>query len=117
MDSTEISESNYSIIYDADTSTVKCNGYFRLRGSEEYAPMMGLLNDIADLGLEKLNMDVSNLEFLNSSGINTLSKFVLRLRKAGSTKLTIVASEQFPWQKKSLRNFQKLLPGTDIHYS
>ena len=117
MDSTEIVESNYSISYDADTTTIRCNGYFRLRGAEEYAPMMGLLNRIADLGLPELNMDVSGLEFLNSSGINTLSKFVLRLRKGGPVKLTIQASEEYPWQKKSLRNFQKLLPGTDIRYS
>lgn len=116
MDSTEISESAYSISYDAETATVKCQGYFRLRGSEEYAPLMNLLNNVADLGLEELSLDVSALEFLNSSGINTLSKFVLRVRKVGSTKLNILASEDYPWQKKSLRNFQKLLPGTDIQY-
>lgn len=117
MDSTEIIDSTYSISYDADTVTIKCNGYFRLRGAEEYAPMLELLYSVADQGLPEVNMDVRDLEFLNSSGINTLSKFVLRLRKGGPVKLMIQASETYPWQKKSLRNFQKLLPGTDIQYS
>lgn len=117
MDVTEIIESNYSISFDADSSTVKCNGYFRLRGTEEYAPMSNLLNDVADLKLDTVHMDLTELEFLNSSGINTLSKFVLRLRKIGTSKLVIAATEQYPWQKKSLRNFQKLLPETEIRYS
>lgn len=117
METTEIIDNNYSISYNADTATITCNGYFRLRGAAEYAPMMNLLNDVADQGLSELHMDVSGLEFLNSSGINTLSKFVLRLRKSGPVKLNILASDEFPWQKKSLRNFQKLLPGTDIQYA
>jgi len=117
MDITEISDDNYNVSYDAETVTITCNGYFRLRGAEEYMPIMNLLNNVADQGLPELTMDVSGLEFLNSSGINTLSKFVLRLRKGGPVKLTIQASDTFPWQKKSLRNFQKLLPGTDIQYS
>lgn len=117
MDSTEIIDSNYSISYDSDTCTITCNGYFRLRGTEEYAAMMTLLNNVADLGLPELSLDVTGLEFLNSSGINTLSKFVLRLRKSGPVKLKIQASTAYPWQKKSLRNFEKLLPGTDIQYS
>ena len=117
MDITEIIDNNYSISYDADTVTIKCTGYFRLRGTEEYAPMLELLYAVADHGLPELNMDVTGLEFLNSSGINMLSKFVLRLRKGAPVKLTIHASETYPWQKKSLRNFQKLQPGTDIQYS
>ncbi|OED44475.1 hypothetical protein AB833_01490 [Chromatiales bacterium (ex Bugula neritina AB1)] len=117
MDVTEIVESNYSISFDTENATVKCNGYFRLRGSEEYAPMMNLLNDVADLGLGVVNMDLTELEFLNSSGINTLSKFVLRLRKLGASQLIISANEEYPWQKKSLRNFQKLLPDTKINFS
>ena len=115
MDNTEIVDSNYTVTY--ESGTVSCQGYFRLRGTEEYAPIADLLNQVADLKLPELTLDVSALEFLNSSGINTLSKFVLRLRRDGPVKLTIKASERFPWQKKSLRNFQKLLPGTAILFS
>lgn len=115
MDTTEIIDSNYAVNYDA--GTVTCKGYFRLRGAEEYAPIMNLLSQVAEQKLPEVTLDVSDLEFLNSSGINTLSKFVLQLRKSGDVKLTIMASDHYPWQKKSLRNFQKLLPGTDIQFS
>lgn len=115
MDTTEIIDNNYTVTYDA--GTVTCKGYFRLRGAEEYAPIMDLLIQVAKLKLPQVTLDVSDLEFLNSSGINTLSKFVLQLRRSGDVKLCIVASDQYPWQKKSLRNFQKLLPGTDIQFS
>lgn len=106
----EISGENYVVIYDAESVTITCKGSFRLRGSEEYAPIVELLNQVADDNPSTITLNLQELQFLNSSGINTLSKFVIKLRKQTSTQLIIKGSHQYPWQGKSLKNLQRLLP-------
>jgi len=106
----EISHENYQVYYDEATATITCQGSFRLRGGPEYQPILDLLMQAANAKPETLTLDVSALEFLNSSGINTLSKFILQVRKHNASAIIIKGSNQYRWQEKSLVNFQKLLP-------
>ena len=106
----EISHENYQVYYDEATATITCQGSFRLRGGPEYQPILDLLMQAANAKPETLTLDVSALEFLNSSGINTLSKFILQVRKHNASAIIIKGSKQYRWQEKSLINFQKLLP-------
>ncbi|MEM7031052.1 MAG: hypothetical protein AAF629_15910 [Chloroflexota bacterium] len=105
----EIKQDNHTVSYDELTQTIVCSGTFRLRGSD-YAPIVELLNTVADAQPELITLDVRQLQFLNSSGINVLSKFVIRVRKQASSKMLILGNAQVPWQKKSLRNLQRLKP-------
>jgi len=106
----EISHENYQIYYDEATATITCQGSFRLRGGPEYQPILDLLMQAANAKPETLTLDVSALEFLNSSGINTLSKFILQVRNHNASTIIIKGNNQYRWQEKSLINFQKLLP-------
>lgn len=106
----EISGEKYSVNYDAASTTVSCIGSFRLQGADEYAPIVDLLNDVVDANPDTINLDLRELEFLNSSGINMLSKFVIQVRKQGQSKLIVYGSQAYPWQNKSLKNFQRLMP-------
>ncbi len=110
----EIKHENYQVTYDPTTTTITCQGSFRLRGSAEYAPIIDLLNKAADAKPETITLDVCGLQFLNSSGINTLSKFVIYVRKNKTCQVMILGSSQSPWQQKSLKNFQRLLPGLQL---
>jgi hypothetical protein len=107
----EIIHEDYQVRYDASTATVICQGSFRLRGPEEYAPILALLTQAADAKPAMLTLDLRQLRFLNSSGINTLSKFVLRVRQLNTSQMVIQGNRQFAWQQKSLLNFPRLLPG------
>ena len=109
-----ITHDTYQVHYDPDTATVTCQGSFRLRGGEEYAPILQVLLEAADAKPATLTLDVRTLQFLNSSGINTLSKFVLQVRKLNASQVVIQGSSQHPWQQKSLKNFQRLLPGLQL---
>lgn len=109
----EITHEDYSLNYNSDTGTVVCTGSFRLRGPD-YAPILKMLNDAAGAGHGAIVLDLRDLQFLNSSGINTLSKFVIGMRKRPDSQLVIQGSADYPWQKKSLGNFQKLLPSITI---
>lgn len=106
----EIKSKDYSVYYDALTDTVKCQGSLRLNGMEEYAPIVKLLNDVADQEPPKLILNLQNLEFLNSSGINMLSKFVIKVRQIGTIQMIVQGSKSIPWQGKSLKNLQRLMP-------
>ena len=110
----EIKNEDYSMWYDASNQTVFCKGSFRLSGVADYEPIIKLLEDAAATGPEKLTLDLRELEFLNSSGINILSKFVISVRKSGNMKLLILGSKKIPWQGKSLINLQRLMPSLEL---
>src|SRR5262249_33299303 len=110
----EISHENYRVKYDVAAATVVCQGSFRLRGPEEYAPILELLTQAAEAKPATLTLDLRQLQFLNSSGLNTLSKFVLLVRKLNTSQVVIQGNRQFAWQQKSLLNFQRLLPGLQL---
>ena len=106
----EIKEKDYTVQYDSDSSTVEFSGLVSLAGPKEYAPIAELLNKIAADRPGQMTLNLRQLEFLNSSGISMLSKFVLGLRKKKGIQLVILGSNEMPWQGKSLKNLQKFLP-------
>lgn len=109
----DITHEDYQVRYDEPSSTVSCSGSFRLHG-EEYKPILDLLVSAADAKLGTLTLNVQELQFLNSSGINTLSKFILQVRKHKASQVAVKGSAQYPWQAKSLKNLQRLLPGLQL---
>jgi len=110
----ELSHANYHVTYDPSTATITCQGSFRLQGNAEYDPILQMLTEAADARPTTLTLDVRALQFLNSSGIDMLSKFVLQVRKHHVSQVVIKGSSQFPWQLKSLKNFQRLLAGLQL---
>lgn len=106
----EIKTGDYSVCYDPVTETVICQGSLRLSGTEEYAPIVQLLNNLADKEPPTLTLNLRQLEFLNSSGINIISKFVIKVRQKGNIQMVVKASKSIPWQGKSLKNLQRLMP-------
>ncbi|MGD1808704.1 slr1659 superfamily regulator [Dapis sp. BLCC M126] len=106
----EVKDQNYQVNFDSDTATVTFQGSLRLSGMEEYKPIVELLNQVNEMDYETINLDLKELEFLNSSGISVLSKFVISVRKKKSTSILIKGSKGVPWQGKSLKNLQRLMP-------
>ena len=109
----DITHEDYQVQYDEANALVTCKGSFRLHG-EEYKPILDLMISAADAKPATLTLDVRELQFLNSSGINTLSKFILQVRKHKASQVVVQGSVQFPWQEKSLKNLQRLLPGLQL---
>lgn len=105
-----IQDENYKICFDAAAHVVEFHGSLRLNGMAEYAPIFELLNQASANLSQPLTLDLRKLEFLNSSGIAMLSKFVIGVRN-GEVKLSILGSSAIPWQGKSLTNLKRLMPG------
>lgn len=110
----DITHDDYQVRYDPATATVTCCGSFRLRGGEEYAPILQILLEAADAKPATLTLDLRTLQFLNSSGISMLSKFVLQARRHQASQVVVQGSSHYPWQQKSLKNLQRLLPGLSL---
>jgi hypothetical protein len=109
---TVLTGEGYTVACDAAAGVVALKGVLRLNGIGEYAPVVAVLNDMG-VGRPLLTINVVELEFLNSSGIAMLSRFVIEARNAGLA-LKVVAAENVPWQGKSLRNLQRLMPALDL---
>lgn len=106
---------NYTIDYDEAAHIVAIAGTLRLNGIPEYGPIVSLLSNATE-GAAKLVIDLSKLDFLNSSGIAVLSKFVIEARNRGGLSLAIVGAKTIPWQGKSLQNLKRLMPALELEF-
>lgn len=106
----EIKTDNYCVSYSEETFTFSIRGSLRLSGMSDYAPIVDLLDQVTNQAPAIIILDLEKLEFLNSSGISMLSKFVINVRKKQQTMIVIKGSKTIPWQGKSLKNLQRLMP-------
>lgn len=114
MANQEVKGNDYLVQYESEESTVYFKGEIALGGPKDYAPIVKLLNTVADSKSPIIRLNVKELTFLNSSGISMLSKFVLGMRKKKGTQLIVFGSKKIPWQSKSLKNLERLLPGLKL---
>lgn len=114
MTTQKVTGDGYEVEYDPASETVYFEGEISLGGPKDYAPIVNLLNEVANLGTKILTLNLKKLAFLNSSGISMLSKFVLGMRKKRGTQLVVLGSRKVPWQSKSLKNLERLLPGLKL---
>src|SRR5690349_11169429 len=68
----EVKDSDYCVRYHPETKTVTFQGELQLSGMNEYAPIMTLLDEVVNQEPPVLTLDLRELEFLNSSGVNVL---------------------------------------------
>lgn len=89
-------------------------GTVRLSGNDAYAPINQLLADVLASKPAAVTLDLTNLDFLNSSGINVLAKFTIAVRKEPGIGIKVLGSHRIPWQSKSLPNLKKLHPALEL---
>ena len=114
--SMEIKTDDYRIWYDTDTATVNCQGSLRLSGMDEYAPIVELLETAINQEPPTMTLNLQELDFLNSSGINVLSKFAIKVRQKKTIDLVVKGSKDILWQGKSLKNLQRLMPSLTLEW-
>ena len=110
MQALEINGEAYHIAYDPTTTTIAFQGTLRLRGTTDYSPIKQLLDEVAQTASEVITLDLRELRFLNSAGINMLCEFVIEMREQATSQIVIRGSTEILWQNRSLRNLEKLMP-------
>ena len=104
----ELRGEDYVITYVESRNAVEFFGTLRLRDSADYKLAHGNARDGPPGRQGSMVMDFRNLQFLNSAGINTISRFVITARTANTAQLRVLGNPEISWQQKSLGNLQKL---------
>ncbi|MGF1542136.1 MAG: STAS domain-containing protein [Pleurocapsa sp.] len=110
----KIETDTHNIFYDKINHSIIFQGSLRLNGTEDYTSILDLLNNIVEEEPPKIVLNVKELKFLNSSGISMLSKFVINVRKSKNIQMVVIGAKDIPWQGKSLKNLQRLMPTLTI---
>lgn len=107
---TNLNGQTFEVRFEEETSSVFFKGALRLTGTEDYAPILDMLRGTLNSPSKPIIVDLRGLDFLNSSGITMLSRFVIEARDRGDVDLHFIASEAIPWHARSLKNLQRLMP-------
>ncbi|NJP09455.1 MAG: hypothetical protein HC866_08170 [Leptolyngbyaceae cyanobacterium RU_5_1] len=110
----EIKTEDYCVEYDPTLRTVTFAGRLRLAGAEDYAAIAQLLDDTVTQGLPLVVLNLQSLHSLNSSGMAMLSKFVIKVRQHKTIQIIVQGSKDIPWQGRSLKNLQRLMPDLQL---
>lgn len=116
MSDANIQGPGYRVWFDAEAATVHFEGTLRL-GTAEYEPIAAMLTEVLAARPSAITLRMTELVFLNSSGINTLYKFIIAVRKLGDLAVHVEASSAITWQGKSLPNLRKFLPSITLTMS
>ena len=108
----EIKTGEYNVW--TEGSTIHYEGTLRLSGTDAYQPILEMMHAVLAEKPQNIVLDLTQLEFLNSSGINLLAKFTIELRKHPELPVKVLGSTRIPWQSKSLPNLQKLHKGVEL---
>ncbi len=109
----EIKDPAYRVWYEPDDQTVYFEGKLRL-GPGGYRPIEELLQNVLAQEPSRIRLHLYDLQFLNSSGLSTLFKFVVALRKKGTIPLSVRASKEVLWHSKTLANIERFFPTAEI---
>ncbi|HID99270.1 MAG TPA: hypothetical protein EYP59_03145 [Thiotrichaceae bacterium] len=109
----EIKTEKYNVIYNSEIAKMTFKGSLLLNGAKEYEPILQLLNMAAEQQQPNtLTIELRDLRFLNSSGINMMTKFVINVCdiKTLELGLVIVGDKKIAWQEKLSKNLRRLMP-------
>ena len=113
MTTQEVKGEDYIVQFDPDSVSVYFQGELSLAGATEYAPITNLLNEVAESEPHTMTIDLRNLALsIVRELVCCLNLFSVceKQRSSGSR----FGSNHMPWQGKSLKNLEKLLPGLKL---
>lgn len=111
--SLEIKDPAYRVWYEPDDYTVYFEGKLRLAPGG-YRPIEQLLKDVVEKEPSRIRLHLAELQFLNSSGLSMLFKFVVQLRRKGTIPLSVRGSKAVLWHAKTLANIERFFPKAEI---
>jgi len=109
----KIQDRDHTIDFDPDSGTLTITGTLRAM-TKDYAPLRELLDHILQLAPPRIELDLRELRMINSSGLNTLSRFVLALRGKPAVQVLFRGSLAVLWHARTLANMKHFLPSAQV---
>lgn len=110
----KITAGESTLVFDKSTETVTLEGSMRLANLIEYEVVKDFLNEAYSQTEKIFTLDFTKLRFLNSSGITTISMFIIAIKRTAKAKVAVLGTNKISWQEKSLGNFNKLWSEVDV---
>ncbi|ASV08846.1 hypothetical protein B2G50_07975 [Leptospira interrogans serovar Canicola] len=105
----EFSKEDYSVETEKIRGRIKISGTLRLLNVDEYDPIISAIETVLDnSGRGKAVIDIKILDFLNSAGIASLSRFVAVYDKKNFRNVEIKGNKIRYWQIAFLENVKNL---------
>jgi hypothetical protein len=105
----------YSVTYDPASATVVFQGVLRVHSYTSYLPLERLLNDVVALKPPVITLDIHELTFINSSGIDVIYRFAYKASSQAHSDLIVrrLASGA-PWQERLVRTIEVMAPNLQV---
>lgn len=96
--------------YTVDSSTLnKCiiSGSMRLPSPISYDEPFNAIKTGIEEATDTFEIDIYDLEYLNSSGITSIARLIITARKLNKP-ITLIINTNIPWQNRSLASLKNL---------
>lgn len=112
----EVKSEKYRIAYDEETATISLEGTLRLRNIQGDTSITDIFDAVIEQSPPCITLNLSNLKFINSSGLGMLFGFVVKIRDRTTSQVVGVGSKLVSWQSKTLKNLQQLMPELELRW-
>jgi hypothetical protein len=92
---------------ECDDKSCTISGVMRLSSPVAYLEHFEIIRHKMRDASDKFIVDISKVEYLNSSGINAFGRIIIYARQE-EIPLIILGDSQYPWQQKSIKPLEKL---------
>lgn len=99
---------HYTVESRPGSDVVVMRGVLRLAAPAAYEPVFAPVRAKIQAN-RTATLDISDVSFMNSSGIRALATIVLEAN-GGGVALGIIAREAIPWQRKTVASFRAINP-------
>jgi hypothetical protein len=108
------SDAEYSVECVTRSRTAVLRGVIRLEHDATRERIFSAIRaDLERTGNDRYTIDVSEVVFMNSSGVRQLAALVQSAKRSGR-RLVIVGRESVPWQSRTLSSFSRLYDGLEL---
>ena len=113
-----IDEKDFQIGYDAVTRTIAFTGSLRMSDPSQFDVIRRFLLEVYELDADRMVLDFSGLEFMNSAGISFLCKYIYTIKDLPVRKqVVVVGNPTLLWQRKSFENLPKVWDQVVVRFS
>lgn len=108
----EMRSDEFEVIFEK-SGVISITGILRLPTPISYHDVFQPIKERIEIGAGRIQIDMSRVEFLNSSGITALARLIVMARTF-DREVLLVGRDDTPWQRKSLLSLQRLWDKVDV---